>query len=348
MIRQAARVPLVLADGEATAIGRAHGIARSAALRYFLDDSLARLNKVMPEAVSLAGLLPLIRAYGAEISSATPHLAEEIAGLAEGAGISTEEATLLQIRREVMGYRAIPATMGDCTVYARAADGVLAQTVDLNGDLDDYLCVLRIARSGSSRRVLTISFGGLLGYLGLNSDGLAIGLALVLGGRWRPGLPPYLAIRHLLDTSGTVAEAIATLRGMRLASSRTIVMCDERTCAYAEILGDEVRITQAAEVTHANHFLDSGFAPADQLNVFARNSSVRRLHTCRTRLAGIAVGASAEEHFALLAQAPICVAGSGDIRRERTVAAVVLLPGKRELHLRPGNPALCATQVFTV
>lgn len=340
-------VPHVRVEGDAFAIGRAHGLARAGALRAFLADSLTRLNLILPSPVSMDALIPVIRAYRAEIAAASPELAEEIKGLAAGAGISLDQATLLQIRREILGYRAVRA-MGDCTSYARAADGVLAQTVDLNGNLEDQLCVLRIARAGSPRRVLLLSFGGLLGYLGINSDGLAIGLTLVLGGKWGPGLPPYLAIRHLLDTSTTVAEAIAALRGLCLASSRTIVLCDRRTCAYVEILDGDVRIAKADQVVHTNHFLDPRLAPHDELNVFARNSSARRLAACQSGLAKIPVGASAEDHFRLLSESPICVPGNGSIRLEHTVAAVVMMPRAGELHLRPGNPALAATQVFGV
>jgi isopenicillin-N N-acyltransferase-like protein len=340
-------VPYVSAAGDAFAIGRAHGTTRAASLRAFLADSLTRLNQILPAPVSMDALVPAIRAYRAEIAAAAPELADEVRGLAQGAGISLDQATLLQIRREVMGYRVVRA-MGDCTCYARAADGVLAQTVDLNGNLEDQLCVLRIARAGSPRRVLLISFGGLLGYLGLNSDGLAIGLTLVLGGKWHPGLPPYLAIRYLLDTSGTVADAIEALRELRLASSRTIVLCDSRTCAYVEILEGELHITETDQVVHTNHYLDPGFASSDEINVFARNSSVRRLQACRSRLARIPAGAGTEDHFALLSEGPINVPGNGNIRREHTVAAVVMMPRAGELHLRSGDPALTATQVFVV
>ncbi|GAA3079899.1 hypothetical protein GCM10020000_77130 [Streptomyces olivoverticillatus] len=50
----------------------------------------------------------------------------------------------------------------------------------------------------------------------------------------------------------------------------------------------------------------------------------------------------------MLSAPPVCVADNGDIRRERTVAAAVMLPSRGELHLRPGNPAHHPTQVFTL
>jgi len=351
-VTRAGRIPLVRAEGDAFAIGREHGAARAASLRAFVDDSLCRLNRIVQPPVSLDALRPTIAAYRAAIAAETPRLAEEVLGLACGAGLGEDEAFLLQLRREIMGYRKVVAA-GDCTTYARAgaASGgnpVLAQTIDLNGDLDDQISVLEIAPAGSGRTALVLSFAGLLGYLGVNSDGLAVGLNLVLGGEWRPGLPPYLAIRHLLDTAANVNEAIAILTRLRLASSRSISLCDPVTAAYVEILGDEVRVHEAAETVHTNHFLHPDFAAADEINVFARNSSLRRLRAAETGLAGLSPAATAEDHFALLSSPPICVPDDGDIRRERTVAAAVVLPARGELHLRPGNPAHARTEVFAL
>ena len=334
-----AGIPLVRLSGDPFEAGYRHGAARATALREFLSDDLCRLGRILPARVSMDSLRPALAAYEAEIRAATPDLAAEIRGLAEGAGIGREAALLLQLRREIMGYQKIPA-MGDCTTYARA--GLLAQTVDLNGDLDDQIAVLDVARNG--RRSLVLSFGGLLGYLGVNGDGLAVGLNLVLGGDWRPGLPPYLAIRHLLDTASSVDEAIAILRGLRLASSRSLMLCDAGRTACVEILGDELREVDVTE--HTNHFLHPGFLARDELNVFARNSSLLRLKACRSGLAELPADAGVEDHFALLSAPPICVADTGDIRRERTVAAVVLRPNRGELHVRPGDPSRSGTETF--
>ena len=352
-------VPFVEAAGEPFDIGYRHGVARAAGLHAFIDDDLCRINRLAPAPVSLDTMRPALAEYGAKIEAAAPRLSEEIDGLARGAGISRELAVLLQARREIIGYQRVPAR-GDCTTYASVSAGpgggpVLAQTVDLNGNLDDQIAVLAVGLPGSRRRALVLSFGGLLGYLGVNSDGLAIGLNLVLGGEWQPGLPPYLAIRHLLDTASSVAEALRILPGLPLASSRSLTLCDPSTVACVEILNGQVRAVGPQQRSdagpsacwHTNHYLHPDFTAADELNVFARNSSVQRLAACESRLAGLAgAGAGAEQHFELLAQPPVCVADTGDIRREKTVAAVVMLPDRGELHLRPGNPSQRQTQLF--
>jgi isopenicillin-N N-acyltransferase-like protein len=281
-------VPFIRASGEPFEVGYQHGRARAAELHAFVGDGLARINRLAPTPVSMESLRPVLASYDARIAEAAPALSEEIDGLAEGAGISRELAVLLQVRREIIGYQRIPVR-GDCTTYARLSAGpggsaVLAQTVDLNGDLDDQIAVLEV-----SRRALVLSFGGLLGYLGVNSDGLAIGLNLVLGGEWRPGLPPYLAIRHLLDNAGGVGEAVEILRGLCLsgvlASSRSLTLCDRARVVCVEILDNELRFVGGDEPVHTNHFLHPDFTGRDELNVFARNSSLLRMKAAASGLA---------------------------------------------------------------
>lgn len=343
-------VPYVRAAGDHFTIGRRHGAARAAALRAFLDDGLGRLAHIMPTAVSMGSLSPVLSGYRTAIADAAPGLAEEIRGLAQGAGIGADEALVLQLRREIVGYLRVGAVAAECTTYASVDRdaSVLAQTIDLNGNLDDQICVLDLSPDRGRGRVLVLSFGGLLGFVGLNAAGLAVGLNLVLGGAWGPGLPPYLAVRHLLDTSACVDEAISRLAGLRLASSRCITLCDPTKAAWVEVLGDQMRVFEARQAVHTNHYLHPDFAADDQINVFARNSSVRRLQACRDRLAGLPATAGPEAHFDVLAKPPICVPDEGDIRRDRTVAAVVMLPARGELHLRPGDPSRHHTHVFAL
>lgn len=332
--------------GDPFTVGHAHGAAGRDAIRAFLDDDLCRLNRILPRRSSLAGLAETINHHGAVIARDTPDLYEELRGLADGAGIELEAAILLQIRREVMGYSRIRAN-GDCTTLCRARDGDvwLAQTIDLNGDLDEHMGILDVTRAATGRRALLLTFTGLLGYLGVNGDGLAIGLNLVLGGVWRPGVPPYLAIRHLLDTCDGVDACLERLPRLRLASSRSLTLCDRHgAAATVELIDGRMAVTRGAEHVHTNHFLAEDFRAADEINPFARNSSVRRLEAGRVGLAGLGEGAGPEEIMALLAEEPIRVRGDGDTRRERTVGAVVLRPREGLLHVRRGDPALAATQ----
>lgn len=328
-------------SGSARERGVAHGRALAGRLRGFLDDAVARLGHLTDQPVDLDSLRPSIAAHRDAVVLALPELAAEVDGLAAGAGLDRDEAWLLQLRRELLGYSRI--TAGDCTTYASVRGRpVLAQTVDLNGNLDDQIAVLSV--SGPRHRSVVLSFAGLLGYLGVNDAGVAVGLNLVLGGKWEPGVPPYLAIRHVLDTAGSVDSAISMLSSLPLASSRSFTVCGPGRAVCVEALGSARDVTEGAELVHTNHFLAPEFAALDEINPFARNSSVQRLEA----VTAIPAADDVAGHHRLLSTAPIRVPANGDIRRERTVAAVVLRPDLGELRLWPGDPAAATEQVHTV
>jgi len=339
-------VPFLTLSGRARERGIAHGRGLAERLRGFLGDSLARLGYLTDRPISLTSARAVLAAHRDVVAGSLPDLAEEVDGLAAGAGISDDEAWLLQLRREILGYSRI--TMGDCTSYT-AAQGkpggpVLAQTIDLNGNLDDQISVLAI--SGPRHRSVTLSFAGLLGYLGVNDAGIAIGLTLVLGGDWTPGVPPYLAIRHLLDTADSVDHAVTILGDLPLSSSRCFMMCGKDRTVCVEALGAERRVLEGAELFHTNHFLHPDFAGRDEINVFAGNSSRRRLEAARA--AGVPDANDIEGHHQLLSTTPIRVPDNGDVRRERTVAAVLLRPDYGELRLWPGDPSIANEHVFSL
>jgi hypothetical protein len=73
---------------------------------------------------------------------------------------------------------------------------------------------------------------------------------------------------------------------------------------------------------------------------------VLRLRTAEEGLSQLSPAADAETHFELLSTPPICIPDDGEIRRDRTVAAVVMFPTRGELHLRRGDPSLTETQVI--
>jgi hypothetical protein len=324
-------------SGTGWRLGHQHGVRMGPQIRAFIADDLQRLNQILPQPTSLDALAPTLRAYHEAIARQLPGAIEEIHGLAEGAEIGFEQALLLQLRREIAGYSRI--TRGDCTTFARhaPADAVIAQTVDLNGNLETEAYVIRVTSAGrDGRELIMLTFTGLLGYLGMNDHGLAIGLNLVMGGAWRPGVPGYLAIRHLLETASSVEDCVELLGQLDLASSRSLTICDRRSLAMVEILETERRWHRGSELVHTNHFLDPELGPRDEINVFARNGSIARRSACLAALADLPAAAPLHGCFSILDRAPICIPPDGNARREATVARVVMKPRSGELAVRLG------------
>jgi isopenicillin-N N-acyltransferase-like protein len=337
-------IPLLSLQGSRFELGLQHGQSQRAAIHAFLTDRAARVDALLaapPTALARAGVL---EQYRGVIAQHLPAMYQELCGLAQGAEISLAQALLLQLRRELVGYSSI-RTGGDCTTFGRRQDQrtVLGQTIDLNGDMERELTAMRVRHAGGGT-VLLASFTGLLGYIGMNDRGVGICLNLVLGGQWGPGIPGYMAIRHLLDEAASVDQCLALLRQLPLASSRSLTICDRERLVTVEYIRNDMRVLEAPLQIHTNHFLDPTLAARDELNPFARTSSMRRLEACRSGLANLAHDAAPQQYFDLLGAAPIYVPANADIRRECTVGAVMMWPEAGEMMIRKGDPAAGASQ----
>ena len=337
-VAESSRFAVYALAGQGRALGMQHGAAVCDRAKAFLSDRLVRLNALLPKPTSLEQLRPELRAYYDVIAECLPQMAEEIDGFAEGAGITRDEATLLQVRREILGYSTVP-TRGDCTTFVRldGGDSVVGQTVDLNGGLEQEGYVLQVSDAGSdSRQLVMLNFTGLSGYLGMNSHGLAIGINLVLAGRWKPGIPAYMALRHLLERAECVEDCIELLERLPLASSRSFTVCDGRSAAYVEMADGKRCWHRGSCLVHTNHFRDPTLAKLDQLNIFARNGSKRRLQTCEQHLSRLERAWSPDAYWTILEDDHICVEGGGAIGREVTVARVLMMPQKRRFLVKRG------------
>lgn len=337
----------VRASGSRYEIGHRHGTAQRAEIQRFLGDRLTRIAAVLGKPVGLPDLARAIAGHAALVEAHLPDVAEELRGLADGAGVTPEQAYLLQLRRELVGYRSV-RTGGDCTTFGRLTPegAVLGQTIDLNGDMAPELTVMELELTDTGRSLALVGFTGLIGYLGMNDRGLAIGINLVLGGTWRPGIPAYMAIRHLLDVASTVEDCLRRLAELPLASSRALTITDGRRLVTVEHILDEMVVLEGDELFHANHFLDERFVGRDELNPFARTSSSRRLDACRAAVGALPAGSGPQAYLDALAVPPIHVAPNGDIRRECTVGSVVMLPTIGAMYVR-SSPHRTPDAVFT-
>jgi hypothetical protein len=124
------------------------------------------------------------------------------------------------------------------------------------------------------------------------------------------------------------------------------MVCGEQRAVCVESLGSERAVLEGGELVHTNHFLDRDFAERDEINVFAKNSSRRRMEAVRQ--AGIPKADDTAGHRALLLTPPVFVPDNGDIRRERTVAAVVLRPDLGEIRLWSGDPSTAEEHVHSL
>jgi isopenicillin-N N-acyltransferase-like protein len=218
--------------------------------------------------------------YAEHIEAFGPSYAEEIRGIADGAGLTFEDVLAINVRTEVM-YAAkarnaamlLPRTL-ECTAFAAVPDDDRAVLVGQNWDWKthafDTAVVLEVDPDDGPRFVTTVE-AGLLAKAGFNSAGIgvvtnALVCDLDLG---EPGVPYHVLLRALLDAR-TPAEALATLqRGTRSSSAHYLIASRDHLALGVEATPGgfaDLHLTHPDSrgiVVHTNHFAHPRFDRVD-------------------------------------------------------------------------------------
>ncbi len=337
-------------SGDAYSIGYCHGISEGQNIRSFLADNFAQINLLRYQPLTKSEILNTVHKHRLIIEEDVPLLAQELLGLADGAKISYEEAILLQIRREIVGQPGM--AVSECSLIAKLEhpDSIIAQTVDLNGRMTDLGSIFRINSTLGTPEILMFSFSGLLGYLGMNSSGLGIGINFVSSDGWKVGISPYLIVRHLLQLQ-SLEECLQELFRIRRSSSRSFTICDGSHLAIVEMTPNELKMIKKSKILRTNHYLHEEFVSLDKMNIFSRNASKLRLKRLRELVEAENWKLCSEKIFEIFSDHSLypiglCAHSEGNIRKEDTVAAVVLDLNNKKLSIRKGHPCSNPTHEF--
>src|SRR4051794_4271749 len=331
-----AEYPLVRAAGSHREMGRQHGEQAAGKIKGHLEriTSGARLSRDKLRDRSLA-FRPMFEKY-------CPHLLDEIQGLAEGAKISLAEALAVNIRGE-LGH----AAQEGCTTYvigrkATSRHEILAgQNSDIDSGIPPLGYVLHL-KPVNKPEVLMWTFGGMIGYHGMNSAGVAH-FANALGGGpgGRMAMPHYPLKRMMLECS-RVEQVIHLLKTVPVASNGNYVLCDghgaivdiESTTAGPEILNDR----GAGFLAHTNHFVCSRYAREENFRQSWKDS-FPRLDRMNSLLQSKSSALGVDDLKKFLSDhngypTSIC----RHDRESSTVASLIAEPAERRLHVAVTNP----------
>lgn len=344
---------VIKARGGPRELGRQHGEQGREYLRGFLAYLGETLHLDRPGLHARAlQFLPLFQKH-------VPNLVEEIHGLAEGAGVDFAEALAVQIRAELTGIAKEGCTTFVIAPQATAANQVLiGQNSDVEPELEAFAYILSLEPSHGPP-ILMWTFGGQLGYHGLNGAGIAH-FANSLGGGppWRMGLPHYPIKRRMLEQH-TLTGILDLLQETPVCSSGNYVVCDgSGRIADIELTPEGfVLVEDAGEgfFAHANHFLCQPHATMANHKASVADSFTRqdRINArVRERLGKITVDDLQEilaDHLGFptsICRHPHSGADHPSVSsRGRTVAALIAEPGRGLLHVSRGNP--CQTRFTT-
>ncbi len=331
----AAQLPLIEVAGTAFERGAGLGTQLGERIRAFLDQDLARVNRVRARPLSHAAARRYVARVAPIVEAELPEIAQEVRGLAAGARIAYADAMLLQFRREL-----ISAADDDCTTVAGfdARGAFVAQNVDLAGDLEDLGIVVRERPSEPGEpAVLMFTHVGLLGYLGLNAAGLGVGINMVLSDGWRPGVAPYLLVRQLLRQR-SLAAALHEIERVPRASSRCFLITDGTRIVDVEMTAREHAVAEAGFHLHTNHYVIPALAVHDR---YPAGGTSRPRFERAELLLGDRGDLSPEKLAAVLRdhdRHPLGICAHQPGALNRTIASVMLFPSEGRLLASMGPP----------
>ena len=331
---------LVRAEGTHRELGRQHGEQATEQIRAHLDHIGRSRDQLQSQALQFK---PLFEKY-------CPHLLDEITGLGEGAGITLPEALAVNIRGELR-----KAAAEGCTTYVigrkGTADGeiLIGQNSDM-GKRNIELGYMLHLKPKDKPEVLIWTFGGMIGYHGINSAGVAIfenalsDDGAVPAGRF--AMPHYPVKRRILESS-RLDEVLKIFRNIPLASNKNYVMCDgaggildvEATTAGPEILRDE----GTGFLAHSNHFVCARYVNQESPDA-GLPDSIQRFNRINELIRGELGSVTVDRIKSYLSDHsnyPTSICRHPQTPRrgpERTVASMIAEPAHGRMHVALGNP----------
>jgi isopenicillin-N N-acyltransferase like protein len=340
--------PLYSASGSHRELGRQHGEQARPQIQAHLD-SLQRSSHLSTADFEerVLRFKPLFREY-------CPHLLEEIDGLAEGAHISPAGALAVNVRG-ALGT----VTDGGCTSFVISRDGtangevLIGQNSDMLPENLDYAYVLRLVPEDKPA-LLIWTFGGMIGYHGLNAAGIAhMANDLGDGGPPKRFAMPHYPVKRMMLECQTVVEVMNLMKRVPLWYNGNYVLCDgqgnildvEATSAGPEIVSDDGR----GYIAHSNHYCSPRYATA--ANAAATYAdSFPRLDRMNALLADYHGELTLGDLQSVLADhdgypSSICRhardTNAADFETAGvTVAGLIAEPERGLLHVAPGNPCV--------
>ena len=287
-----------------------------------------------------------------------PHLLEEIQGISDGAEISLEEAMLPNIRGGIHRVQGCTAFV----ISKKATDSgidLIGQNQDLPWEMENFGVVMQLSPKGGSR-ILMWTFAGLVGYHGMNDDGLAFFCNSVPEPPFSDPttseklMPGYMVKRLMLEQPSiqgvlTVFERLKCL--ISPFGQANYVLRDRQGIADVELHNDGYEFLGGdAEsfIAHTNHYVSERLV---HLNQYTLPTLIRAGHEAdsiprlkrmnelldrmdeKISIEGLKRALSDHENY----PRSICRHRT-EQETSMTVASIIAEPELKRMHLCPGNP----------
>lgn len=356
-----ARIPSLTVGEEAFERGLRHGRAFAAAVAHNLETYFRRFEASgLPRGEALAEAARWLDA----IARANPEYAEEMEGLARGAGRTQAEIALLNARYEIAftlfgkdaaRKEAAVTEASGCTTFGTLPEATadrsvwLGQNWDWLAGIHGRTLILRIRRRARPSLVCLTEAGIVGGKMGVNECGVGLvenGLASSDDGRHPYQKPFHLRCREVLDADRYEDALRSIVDTRRTCSANFVVGHADGEVIDVETSPDRLTCIHPRDglVTHSNHFIGVGHGESQMEkigpNTLYRASRLERLLRRDLGRLGLQTMRHALcDHFG----APSAICRHPDerqpeARRTMTAASVLIDLGARVMHVASGPP----------
>lgn len=347
------------------------GNQRGRELRTGIDSAISGYRRYFDHlAIAEADVRTAAASSLARLQEWSPEAAEEVAAVADGAGIPVVELMEVIARTEIMTLAPGSATECSTVSFTRPGDSIAAQNWDWAADFSTLWHINDTGSVPGQLRHVGIAEYGMPGKIGLNEAGVGVLLNILKHeGDGPGGVPIHMILERVLSKASTMDEALEIIHSAATTSSSIITVVTVDEVVQVEIANAEKRERRAQDVDsspgassaaetgsgfllHTNHFLHPDLVPGG-LELNPTSTSQARYAHLEQRLAEIAEdpGRTGQpETTADLVDllttgpeaAPVCCVpepGAAYGNRSATLVTVQVDPQRRQIDLAPGSPA---------
>ena len=291
------RIRVLELAGSYYEMGKAHGKRYHDEIHMFTEDrvGLSSDENWTGRNLSRDAVIALAEACVAEHQAYAPDIMDELQGMADATGLSLAELVVnngfTDFIDVVYGVGDItkaktPANVSDnCTAFlvpnsrADSGEGFYGQTWDMHATATPYVILIH-GKPENDPEFLTFTITGCVGMIGMNSEGIAVGINNLMSTDGQVGVTWPFVIRKILQQNN-LDDALACITDAKLVGAHNYMLMDKHGNGYnVEAMSTSVEVEKLDEgvLAHTNHCLvQKNLEVARERPVASQQSSENRL-----------------------------------------------------------------------
>ncbi|MEM7736343.1 MAG: C45 family peptidase [Deinococcota bacterium] len=269
--QQMRELRVVRLAGTPSEMGKQHGEKFADDIKAFAQDrlELAMENAWTGSKLSESEVLNLAEACLEEHHYYSPELTEELVGIANAAGVRPAEVVIASGFTDFIDLvynhaNSLQTTQAadDCTAFlipaSRTANqqAMFGQTWDMHDKAEEHV-ILMDGQPADVPSFLAFSTAGCLGMIGMNSEGIAVGINNLMAADGQVGVSWTHVVRKVLMQED-IEVALACITDAKLMGAHNYLLMDKHGQGYnIEATSTAKDVTPLAEmpIVHTNHCL---------------------------------------------------------------------------------------------